>query len=70
MTLYPWATIWIRDNGGHWHATRTLGRSPRPGEMALRVQVVPPLSKGTAWIELLAAGPSAELRATVPLHWE
>jgi len=68
--LYPWATIWVRDNGGRWHATRTLGRSPRPGEMALRVEVVPPLSQGTAWIELLAAGPSAELRATVPLHWE
>ena len=24
--LYPWATLWVRDNGGHWHATRT----PRP----------------------------------------
>jgi Sigma-70, region 4 len=68
--LYPWAIIWVRDSGGRWHATRTLGRSPRPGEVALRVEVVPPLSQGTAWIELLASGPSAELRATVPLHWE
>jgi hypothetical protein len=68
--LYPWAIIWVRDNCGRWHATRTLARSPRPGEMALRVEVVPPLSQGTAWIELLTAGPSAELRATVPLHWE
>jgi len=68
--LYPWAIIWVRDSGGRWHATRTLGRSPRTGEMALRVEVVPPLSQGTAWIELLAAGPSAEVRATVPLHWE
>jgi hypothetical protein len=68
--LYPWAVIWVRDSGGRWHATRTLGRSPRHGEMALRVEVVPPLSQGTACIELLAAGPSAELRAAVPLHWE
>jgi hypothetical protein len=68
--LYPWAIIWVRDSGGRWHATRTLARSARPGEIALRVEVVPPLSQGTAWIEMLAAGPSAELRATVPLHWE
>jgi hypothetical protein len=40
------------------------------GEVALRVEVVPPLSQGTAWIELLAAGQSAEIRATVPLYWE
>jgi Sigma-70, region 4 len=68
--LYPWAIIWVRDSGGRWHATRTLARSPRPGEIALRVEVVPPLSQVTAWIELLAAGPSAELRAIVPLRWE
>jgi hypothetical protein len=30
------------------------------GEVALRVEVVPPLSQGTAWIELLAAGQSAQ----------
>ena len=68
--LYPWAIIWVRDSGGRWHATRTLGRSGKDDEVALRVEVVPPLSRATAWIELLAAGPSAELRATVPLHWE
>ena len=68
--LYPWAIIWVRDSGGRWHATRTLGRSGRDDEVALRVEVVPSLSRATAWIELLAAGPSAELRATVPLHWE
>jgi len=40
------------------------------GEVALRVEVVPPLSRADAWIELLAAGRSAEVRATLPLHWE
>jgi Sigma-70, region 4 len=68
--LYAWAVVWIRDSGGRWHATGTLGRSGMNGEVALRVQVVPPLSQGTAWIELLATGQSAEIRATVPLHWE
>lgn len=67
--LYAWAVIWVRDSGGRWHATRTLGRSGMDGEVALRVEVVPPLSQGTAWIELLAAGRSAEVRAIVPLHW-
>ena len=68
--LYPWATIRVRDSGGHWHATRTIGRSGMDGEVALRVEVVPPLSRADAWIELLAAGRSAEVRATLPLHWE
>jgi hypothetical protein len=68
--LYPWATIWVRDDGGRWHATRTLGRSGRPGEVALRMEVVPPLSRSTAWIELLTAGQSAEARATLPVHWD
>jgi len=68
--LYAWAMMWIRDSGGRWHATRPLGRSGMDGEVALRVEVVPPLSRATAWIELLAAGQSAEIRATLPLHWE
>lgn len=38
--------------------------------VALRVEVVPPLSRATAWIEVLAAGQSAEVRATLPLYWE
>jgi hypothetical protein len=68
--LYPWATLWVRDSGGHWHATRTIARSGMNGEVALRMEVVPPLSRATSWIELLAAGQSAEVRATLPLHWE
>lgn len=67
--LYSWPVIWIRDNGGHWHATRTRGRSGIGGEIALRLQVVPPLSHATAWIEVLAAGQSAKARTTLPLRW-
>lgn len=67
--LYPWATLWLRDDRGPWHATRLLARSGMSGEVALRVEVVPPLSLATTWIELLTAGPAAEVRVTVPLHW-
>jgi len=68
--LYRWATIWIRDEGGRWHATRTIGLIQMVGKMPQRMEVVPPLSGSTAWIELLVAGQSAEVRATLPLHWQ
>jgi hypothetical protein len=68
--LFYWPVIWIRDSGGRWHTTRTRGRSGMNGEVALRLEVVPPLSRATAWIELHAAGRSAQARATLPLRWE
>jgi len=68
--LYYWPVIWIRDSGGRWHTTRTRGRSGMNGEVALRLEVVPPLSRATAWIEVHAAGRSAQARATLPLRWE
>jgi hypothetical protein len=39
-------------------------------EVALRLEVLPPLSRDTAWIEVLAAGQSAQARAVLPLRWE
>jgi hypothetical protein len=69
--LYYWPVTWIRDSGGRWHATRTLGSSsPNAGGTALRMEVVPPLSRATTGIELIATGRSAQARATLPLHWE
>ena len=68
--LYNWPTIWIRDNEGHWHTTRTRGRSGSGAELAIRFGMVPPLSRTARWIEVSAAGPSGEVRATVPLRWE
>ena len=68
--LYYWPVIWIRDSGGRWHTTRTRGRSGMNGEVALRLEVIPPLSRATAWIEVHAAGRSAQARATLPLRWE
>jgi hypothetical protein len=35
----------------------------------MHLEAVPPLSRATAWIEVLAAGQSAEVRATLPLRW-
>ena len=68
--LYYWPVTWIRDNGGRWHATRTLGRSGNGGGTALRVEVVPPLSRATTGIEVITTGRSAEARARLPLRWE
>jgi hypothetical protein len=67
---YSWPPLWILDSGNRWHVTRTSGRSGQNGEMALRLEIVPPLSSKTAWIEVLAAGQSAQARARLPLRWQ
>ncbi len=59
-TCTPRPVILIRDSGGRWHATRTRGRSGMNEEIAMRLEVVPPLSRATAWIEVPAAGQPAE----------
>ena len=64
--------IWVRDNRGQWHATRATARrwsAEDDREMTMRLEVVPPLSRATTWIEILAAGQSAQAHATLPLHW-
>ena len=68
--LYAYAATWIRDDAQRWHATRAIGRSGMDDGVALRVEVVPPLSRDTPRIDLLAAGKSAEIRATLPLRWQ
>jgi hypothetical protein len=68
--LYCWPTLWIRDSGGYWHATRTVGTSGMDAEIALRLEAVPPLSGGTAWVEVLVAGPGEQACARLPLRWE
>jgi hypothetical protein len=32
------------------------------------LKIIPPLDHGTAWIEISAAGRSAQVRATLPLN--
>jgi len=60
--------IWLRDSCGCWHATRV--GSYHEGDLTMRLEVVPPLSPDIAWIEVLATGRSAEVRATLPLRWQ
>ena len=62
-------SVWIRDSGGRWHASRPDGWHRAGGEHALKLQLVPPLPRSTAWIEVLAAGPSAQVRVRLPLRW-
>ena len=68
--LYYWPVIRTRDSCGRWHTTRIRGQSGMNGEDMLRLEVIPSLSRGTAWIEALAAGHSAQARATLPPRWQ
>ncbi|HJY99859.1 MAG TPA: sigma factor-like helix-turn-helix DNA-binding protein [Streptosporangiaceae bacterium] len=63
--------IWVRDSSGRWHATRADGWAGADhNEVTMRLQVLPPLSRAAAWIDVLAAGHSAEVRVTLPLRWQ
>jgi hypothetical protein len=62
-------SVWVRDSGGRWHATRACAwAGTDQGGVTMRLQVLPPLNR-TAWIDVFAAGPSAQVRATLPLRW-
>jgi hypothetical protein len=65
-------SIWLRDSGGRWHAARPAGwhqAGPKDREYAVRLRVMPPLPRSTAWIEVLAGGRTAEVRTKLPLRW-
>jgi len=62
-------SIWLRDAGGRWHAARPDRRHRTDRECTIRLQLVPPLTRPTPWIEVLAGGQSAEVRARLPLRW-
>jgi hypothetical protein len=65
-------SIWLRDSGGRWHCARVAEMhrtEPRDGELTMRLQLVPPLTRATPSAEILARGQSAEVRTTVPLRW-
>jgi hypothetical protein len=61
--------IWVRDSAGRWHATRTGWSAKDNGGVMMRLELVPPLSRATTWIEMLAAGQSGQIHATLPLRW-
>jgi len=62
-------SVWVRDDAGRWHVARPSGWFDEGGEAALTLRLTPPLTRSSAWIEVLATGQSAEVRATVPLCW-
>ncbi len=74
----PLPLLWIHDSGGRWHATHTddvvspwgdNGANPWTDTRMVTVwlRIIPPLDRGTDWIEISAAGRSAQVRATLPL---
>ena len=69
IDVYFPLSVWIRDSGGRWHACRPAGWHRHDGEYMLKLQLVPPLTRSTGWIEVLAAGPSAQVRVQLPLRW-
>jgi hypothetical protein len=70
--IRPLPVLWIRDSGGRWHTVAANGyHQPKySDEVTLTLTIVPPLERGTAWIEVVATGQAAEARVTVPLRWE
>ena len=67
----PLPTLWIRDSAGRWHATRDYAPWPPgdKGEVTLELAITPPLEAGTRWIDVVAAGQSAQVRARLPVRW-
>jgi hypothetical protein len=64
--------LWIRDSNGDWHATRTRGLTPWKDTTTIMMwlEIVPPLQAGAAWVDVLAAAPSAQVRLRLPLRWQ
>ena len=62
-------SVWVHDSGGRWHVAGVDGAHFSDGEHWLRMKLRPPLARSTPWIEVLVAGRSAEVCATLPLRW-
>ena len=62
-------SIWVRDDAGRWHVARPTGWHDAGTEATLTLRLAPPLTRACDRIEVRAFGRSAEVRATVPLHW-
>ncbi len=64
--------LWLRDRHGRWHTARPARSAPLrdTDDFMLWLRVVPPLDHGTPWIDVVAAGQSAEARARLPLSWK
>ena len=62
-------SFWVKDSGGRWHAARPDRCHQAGRERAIRLRLVPPLTRSAEWVEVLAGGRSAEVHARLPLSW-
>lgn len=62
-------SVWLRDSGGRWHVAQPTGWHRTGCEGPVRLRLMPPLPRSTAWVDVLAAGQSGEVRARLPLRW-
>jgi hypothetical protein len=65
----PLPVLWVRDSDSRWHVTHLAGVSPcaNTGVTMVSIRIIPPLDRGTVWIDIAAAGRSVEVRVTLPL---
>jgi hypothetical protein len=62
-------SVWLRDSGGRWHLGRPDRWNRGGRESTVRLRLVPSLTRPADWVEVLAGGRSAEVRASLPLRW-
>lgn len=65
-------SLWLRDDSGHWHSVSISGWSSdgsKSGSYPFQAEVVPPLPPTTVAVEFFVTGPTAEVRAAIPLTW-
>jgi hypothetical protein len=61
--------LWLCGEGGRWHIAAPNGwQNQQDGDVTAQLRVLPPLTRGAS-IDVLAAGRSAEVRATLRLLW-
>ncbi len=60
--------LWVRDDEGGWHVADGSGWRRASGDPTSSLILTPPLRR-PAWVDVLAAGKSAETGARVSLRW-
>jgi hypothetical protein len=81
MPEYTWSygtiadrmpVVWLRDPDGRWHTARPAqsGQLRDTDVSVPLLRIVPPLDHGTPQVDVVVAGPSAEVRARLPLRWK
>jgi hypothetical protein len=65
----PGFSVWLREPAGHWHLATPSDRLTRTLDtVVLPMRLTPPLTAMPDTFELEVTGPSARLRATVPVR--